>query len=834
MSRTDFCRGAVVRLFRIGALAAAMGALALALAAGAGPPIDPGRFDHGSWSDLAGGMSGPNLFQVSVRALASFDDGWGDGPVLYAGGYFTSAGGVDAQSLARWDGRAWQSLGEVVFNTSPGLVESMVVWARPNDTPVLVVGGSFTSVDGVPAKSVAMWDGAAWSAMGDGLAFGSNVVTDLSVFDDGTGPAVHAVGSFVASGRTVVGPGVARFDGRAWSSVGPQITGDPLTPRIAFFDPGDGAGTRLVVGGTNLKSNREPLGGLAWLDGRRGWTPLPGVLVGANDGFANDLDSAVWQGRSTLFAAGGLYLDGMSGRVPVVALSDGAWTRPGGGVADREASMVTGISVEVLADGDEPAVYLGGLFDIAGGTPVRGVARWNGAFWLPLAEGISSSAPASTDAQSDALLGGPTAPLAFALDPTADGSQVIVAGRFRYAGATPAIGIAAFTPPLDPRPGPFVHRAALEIEVLDAPGESALRFREDDATGTYVLATKTRLMTDAGEVVLESPLEGAAVQIADANLDGVVSGLLTFGPSSNLGFRFDRGTGQWTIAEGDEGPCKICGANAVAPNGLVVGSTYDAALGGTVAFIADAESVEVIASPPGVSIVRPSDVNDDGLVIGRAFLSGVGYRPFLGLGSALQVLSTPEDASSVRAIRIAPNGLILGNAKFAAVSSELALSWAPDGTTYEFLLPLEPTGGTVAFDVGPGSIVIGTARAGGAVHAVRWIDGTPQPLRPLVPWTDAWRLGSVKAIALTGRLAGEWRFGALEPDGTSGIESRLALFRDCTAPTGDIDGDGQIDAYDLGLVLVEFGRTDSVADLDGDGTVDGADLGAVLAHWTEE
>ena len=45
----------------------------------------------------------------AVRALAVYDDG--NGPSLHAGGSFSSAGGVLANRVARWDGSTWSALG---------------------------------------------------------------------------------------------------------------------------------------------------------------------------------------------------------------------------------------------------------------------------------------------------------------------------------------------------------------------------------------------------------------------------------------------------------------------------------------------------------------------------------------------------------------------------------------------------------------------------------------------------------------------------------------------------------------------------------------------------
>jgi len=47
----------------------------------------------------------------------------------------------------------------------------------------------------------------------------------------------------------------------------------------------------------------------------------------------------------------------------------------------------------------------------------------------------------------------------------------------------------------------------------------------------------------------------------------------------------------------------------------------------------------------------------------------------------------------------------------------------------------------------------------------------------------------------------------------------------------DIDGDGVVGGADLGLLLANWGRSDSGADLNGDGSVDGQDLGAFLGAW---
>jgi hypothetical protein len=49
---------------------------------------------------------------------------------------------------------------------------------------------------------------------------------------------------------------------------------------------------------------------------------------------------------------------------------------------------------------------------------------------------------------------------------------------------------------------------------------------------------------------------------------------------------------------------------------------------------------------------------------------------------------------------------------------------------------------------------------------------------------------------------------------------------------GDLNGDGEVDGADLGLLLSAWESDDDAADLNDDGVVGGADLGVLLAAWT--
>ncbi len=73
----------------------------------------------------------------------AFESSNGD---LIAGGDFTSAGGLPAAHIARWDGAAWAPLGAGLDG---------VVFALAGDGADLIAGGSFASAGGLPAANVA-------------------------------------------------------------------------------------------------------------------------------------------------------------------------------------------------------------------------------------------------------------------------------------------------------------------------------------------------------------------------------------------------------------------------------------------------------------------------------------------------------------------------------------------------------------------------------------------------------------------------------------------------------------------------------------------------------
>ncbi len=232
------------------------------------------RWNGESYSALGAPIAG-NV-PLIVFTAEVWDDGTGE--ALYVGGRFTSVDGVSASRIAKWDGSQWSALGSGL--TGPGVTPSVMAMAAFDDgtgEALYVAGQTFNTAGGVPVSRIARWDGSSWSAVGAG--FDDGIVWGLSVFDDGTGPALYASGTFTSSGGVPM-TGLARWNGSSWEDVGST---DDDTYRTLVHD--DGSGPALYVAGRYSTIGGVDAGGIARLQ------PCPSDVDGDVDGNGTvDLD----------------------------------------------------------------------------------------------------------------------------------------------------------------------------------------------------------------------------------------------------------------------------------------------------------------------------------------------------------------------------------------------------------------------------------------------------------------------------------------------------------------------------------------------------------------
>ncbi len=377
---------------------------------------------NNAWAPLAEGTDG------NVFTLVTFDDGLG--AALYAGGTFSKAGNIEASRIARWDGESWSALGE----GTDGFIQSLAVF-DDGSGPALYVGGFFNEAGGAPANRIAKWDGKTWSPLGagiDGLArvmivfddglgggpalyvaggiasaggvpvqniakwdgkawsavgVGTNSqVKQMTVFDDGSGPALYAGGTFTEAGG-VEALHVAKWDGLEWSPLGAGT--DSLVTALAVFDDGSGEGPALYVTGPFNFAGGVYVQSIGRWDGQE-WSEVGGGISGLpwTLGVFEDIN-----GGSALFVGGSL---GGAGMIDVSGLAkwDGAhWLPAGRGLVGGSVGAI-GTTFTTVEEGSdiEPGLYVGGQFFTAGGLWTPGVARWNEGEWSTVGEGISGDA----------------------------------------------------------------------------------------------------------------------------------------------------------------------------------------------------------------------------------------------------------------------------------------------------------------------------------------------------------------------------------------------------------------------------------------------------------
>ncbi|MFI4917066.1 MAG: GC-type dockerin domain-anchored protein [Phycisphaerales bacterium JB060] len=319
----------------------------------------------------------PGARDGGFACAVEFDDG--RGAALYLAGGFTQAGSADAMNIVRWDGLAWEPLGE-------GLDGSVAALAVYDDGtgPSLYAGGSFVRAGGQVVRSIARWDGAQWHALDGGV---SGQVRSMAVFDPGDGPKLYVGGRF-----TTVGPGgalvtvdhLAQWDGDAWSPVADATFGgfgvggsafDLAVNTLAVYD--DGSGASLFVGGTFAIAGGRGASRVARWDGRN-WFDLGAGLTGSTPGTTYASSMAVHDdGDGPDLYVGGRFLEAGGVRVNHIARWDGAaWSALGTGVSAGAGSVPDVLALGSFQGPDGPELLVGGGFDRAGGATSRRLARW--------------------------------------------------------------------------------------------------------------------------------------------------------------------------------------------------------------------------------------------------------------------------------------------------------------------------------------------------------------------------------------------------------------------------------------------------------------------------
>lgn len=302
--------------------------------------------------------------------------------MLYAAGGFEQADGVPATSIARWDGSEWAAL-----PVDPG-AQAMVKAIAFGPDGDLYAGGSFMYIGGILSMNVARFDGQQWHPMDQGIGFIGPMILTI-VADE---HFVYFGGSlFEKIGDDVEANHIARWDGSRWHGMkqGMRQSGHGSIPIVNDMAI---SGGELYAGGMFGVAGNVAAGNIARWDGFD-WHPLgEGSQMGLG-----------WNVRAIGATEHGIYAGGWFTHAGPALISyfarwDGsAWQEVGGGLSN---------AVEVVNVHDE-MVYAGGDFLFAGEMEVNRIAMWDGINWHAFGRGVNGKVKAiAVDQEGLVYVGG--------------------------------------------------------------------------------------------------------------------------------------------------------------------------------------------------------------------------------------------------------------------------------------------------------------------------------------------------------------------------------------------------------------------------------------------
>jgi hypothetical protein len=371
------------------------------------------RWDGRAWQSIGNTGSG------SIEALATI------GNTLYAAGSFTSIGAFQVKYLAKWNGSVWEQVGS---GAGPKIVGEWGVGDGSFTTLAaadgkLYVGGDFNHVDDAEAHSIAVWDGSSWGALGGGIR-------SLDSSEQPTEPGevktivpvagkLYVGGVFEVAGEQRAGS-IAVWNGTSWSALGGGMLADN---GFGSLEPGNVAaiavsGNIVYAGGQFSQAGGKAANNIAVWNGTS-WNALSNGLTGES-GSSMGVRALLIEGASVL--AGGEFTFAGGQTANNFARWDGtAWTAVG------SLSQFDYVQALVAAPGG--GYYIGGDFDKVDGLVVVNIALRTGASWQALGQGLTATGNNCCVGKVYAVVN--------------DGAgHVYVGGRFQTAGGIAANNIA--------------------------------------------------------------------------------------------------------------------------------------------------------------------------------------------------------------------------------------------------------------------------------------------------------------------------------------------------------------------------------------------------------
>jgi hypothetical protein len=349
--------------------------------------------------------SGTNSYVMSL--LQFDDDGCGPNvPALFAGGYFTIAGGQQfTKGVARWDGSNWSALGEgITYGVAYALSPLDLDGSGPLP-PQLHAGGDLSLTNQFELVDVVHFDGKSWQVTGAGVGYDErDYVFSLAEFDDdGPGPnppALYAGGWFYYVDGFTLAYNFAKWNGANWQPISQGDTNgvnDGVYAMTVFDDDGDGPNLpALFIGGFFSQAGETNAMAVARFDGKSFAALGEGITTFGSAGLVHAMtafdDDGAGPNPPALIVAGRFLRAGGDPASCIAKWEGSRWSPLGAGIsALGEFEMVYALAPfdEDGAGPNPPRLFAAGKFDGAGGNAITNLARWDGKTWSAVGQGVN-------------------------------------------------------------------------------------------------------------------------------------------------------------------------------------------------------------------------------------------------------------------------------------------------------------------------------------------------------------------------------------------------------------------------------------------------------------